>query len=126
MAKGRLNMKWARENGSPWNEEACTTAVRNQHFEVLKWLKENGCPLNSIACYSAALRNKSVDILDWLLENGYSLNSDLFLAAISGSVESLQWLKEKGCPWDSRASNGSFVWEFGEFEVVVGEWMSLE
>ena len=37
-------LKWARENGCPWNEYTCSNAAKNGHFEILKWARENGCP----------------------------------------------------------------------------------
>ena len=38
-------LKWARENGSPWDEDICAYAAESGHFEVLKWARENGCSL---------------------------------------------------------------------------------
>ena len=37
-------LKYARENGCPWDEWTCSFAARNGHLEVLKWARENGCP----------------------------------------------------------------------------------
>ena len=37
-------LKWARENGCPWNEDTCANAAENGYLEVLKWARENGCP----------------------------------------------------------------------------------
>jgi hypothetical protein len=37
-------LKWARENGCPWDEETCSAAAEGGHLEVLKWARENGCP----------------------------------------------------------------------------------
>ena len=37
-------LKWARENGCPWDKCTCTYAASNGHLEVLKWARENGCP----------------------------------------------------------------------------------
>ena len=36
-------LKWARENGCPWDWRTCTYAALNGHLEVLKWARENGC-----------------------------------------------------------------------------------
>jgi hypothetical protein len=37
-------LKWARENGCPWNEDTCAYAAKGGHLEVLKWARANGCP----------------------------------------------------------------------------------
>jgi hypothetical protein len=33
-------IKWARENGCPWNEDTYSSAAKNGHLEVLKWLRD--------------------------------------------------------------------------------------
>jgi uncharacterized protein YabN with tetrapyrrole methylase and pyrophosphatase domain len=37
-------LRWARENGCPWDEFTCGGAAMGGHLEVLKWARENGCP----------------------------------------------------------------------------------
>ena len=37
-------MKYAHENGCPWNEETCSEAAKNDHLECLEYARENGCP----------------------------------------------------------------------------------
>ena len=37
-------LKWARENGCPWDEITCTWAAEGGHLDVLKWARENDCP----------------------------------------------------------------------------------
>jgi hypothetical protein len=37
-------LKWARENGCPWDELTCAWAAKSGHIEVLKWARANGCP----------------------------------------------------------------------------------
>ena len=66
-------LKWARENGCPWDSNTCANAALNGHLEVLKWARENGCPWDSATCTYAA-------------ENGH--------------LEVLVWAQENGCPWD--------------------------
>jgi hypothetical protein len=41
-------LKWARENGCPWDEKTCAHAARGGHLKVLKWARENGCPWDEI------------------------------------------------------------------------------
>jgi len=47
-------LKWARENGCPWDEETCAYAAKGGHLEVLKWARENGCPWDEWTCAYAA------------------------------------------------------------------------
>eukprot|EP00797_Seminavis_robusta_P010078 Sro173_g076240.2 (279) ;mRNA; r:28935-29771 len=35
--KWHLDLKWARENGCPWDVWTCAFAARNGHLEILKW-----------------------------------------------------------------------------------------
>jgi hypothetical protein len=37
-------LKYAHENGCPWNEETCSSAASNGHLDVLKYAHEHGCP----------------------------------------------------------------------------------
>mgnify|MGYP003969262511 CR=1 FL=1 len=37
-------LKYARENGCPWDRWACIYAAKNNNLEMLKYLHENGCP----------------------------------------------------------------------------------
>jgi hypothetical protein len=53
-------LKWARENGCPWNKYTCENAARVGHLEVLKWARENGCPWNKYTRQVAA-RNGYVE-----------------------------------------------------------------
>ena len=36
-------LKWARENGCPWNELTCKSAASGGHLSCLQWARENGC-----------------------------------------------------------------------------------
>ena len=36
-------LKWARENGCPWDQDTCASR-RGGHLEVLKWARANDCP----------------------------------------------------------------------------------
>jgi hypothetical protein len=66
-------LKWARENGCPWDEQTCAHAAEGGHLEVLKWARENGCPWDESTCW---------------------------YAAEGGHLELLRWARENGAPWD--------------------------
>jgi hypothetical protein len=37
-------LRWARENGAPWDELTCANAAEGGHVELLRWARENGAP----------------------------------------------------------------------------------
>ncbi|ATZ81193.1 hypothetical protein BMW23_1150 [Bodo saltans virus] len=37
-------MKYAHENGCPWNSYTHIAAVKNERLECLKYIRENNCP----------------------------------------------------------------------------------
>ena len=49
-------LKYAHENGCPWNENTCAKAATNGHLDCLKYAHENGCPWDRNTCYGAAYK----------------------------------------------------------------------
>ena len=49
-----LHLKYAHENGCPWNCWTCKQAAENGHLDCLKYAHENGCPWNEYTCKHAA------------------------------------------------------------------------
>jgi hypothetical protein len=44
---GRLEcLKYAHENGCPWDKLTCIYATKSGHLDCLKYAHENGCPGN--------------------------------------------------------------------------------
>ena len=37
-------VKWLRADGCPWDEMACSSAVKNKHWDTLQYLVDNKCP----------------------------------------------------------------------------------
>ena len=62
-------LKWARDNGCPWDEDTCAFAAEAGQLDALKWARENGCPWNSDTCEFAA-NAEEVEVLEWAIENG--------------------------------------------------------
>ena len=58
-------LKWLRDKGFPWNEDACARAAEGGHLEVLKWLRAEGCPWDEWACERAA-KGGHLKMLRWL------------------------------------------------------------
>src|SRR3990167_3573208 len=57
-------LKYAHENGCPWNEETCSYASENGHLECLKYAHENECPWDSRTC-SYASENNGLECLKY-------------------------------------------------------------
>ena len=66
-------LKYAHENGCPWDENTCCRAAENGYLDCLKYVHENGCPWNEGTCH---------------------------LAARYGHLECLKYAHENGCPWN--------------------------
>ena len=119
-SRGWLNLvKWARENGSPWDHLTCAHAAHGGHLEVLKWLRESGCEWDQLTCDRAA-ENGHFEVLKWARENGCDWGvSTSVNAAWSDHLETLKWLRENGCPVHSNAF--AMAANRGQMEVL--KWM---
>ena len=85
-------LKWARENGCPWNKWTCSSAAQNGYLEILKWARENGCGWDGYTCTHAVIRGH-LDVLKWARENGCEWDSNTCkFAAKGGHLEVLKWL----------------------------------
>ena len=58
-------LKYAHENGCPWDELTCEWAASNGHLDVLKYAHENGCPWDGVTWVTAA-----ESVREWLRDNG--------------------------------------------------------
>lgn len=93
-----INMEWLRKNKCPWdNEETISHALAyGSPLENLKWLKDVlGCNFNDC---TLSIPKGSIKIAEWFKEIGCELNDTFYLteAAMNGSTELLQWLKDNG------------------------------
>ena len=68
-------LKWAREQGCPWDSWTCYHAAAGGHLEVEQWARGRDCPRDQSTCHTAARR---------------------------GHLEVLMWAREHGCPWVQR------------------------
>ena len=57
-------LKYAHENGCPWNEDTCKEAAREGYLDVLKYAREHGCPWNGLTWLCS-----EPNIRQWLEEN---------------------------------------------------------
>ena len=98
VSKERL--KWARENGCPWDGGVCSAAARGGHLEVLQYAHANECPWDEDTCSSAAVKGH-LEVLQYARANGCPWDeSTCRVAAGAGHLEVLQWARANGCPWN--------------------------
>jgi len=83
-------LKYAHEQGCPWDEETCEYAATNGDLECLKYAREHGCPWDDWTCMRAA-------------EYGH--------------LECLKYAHEQGCDWDEDVRQCRRWWTFGVSEV---------
>ena len=92
---------WLRKNGYPClNEETCHYAAAGGHLEVLKYAHENGCPWDERTCYEAA-GGGHLDVLKYLHEQGCPWDEWTYQAAArEGHLDVLKYLHEEGFPYE--------------------------
>ncbi|CAI6356757.1 unnamed protein product [Macrosiphum euphorbiae] len=94
-------LKLAHEIGIGWGDgQACTIAAETGNLEFLRYAKENGCPWDARTCTLAA-KSGHLECLKYARENG--CDWDVWTCAFasdSGQLECLMYARENGCPWD--------------------------
>jgi len=72
--KGHLAvLKWARENGCPWDENTCLFAAEQGHLSVLKWAVSAGCRWDLKKCRQAAQAAFHHDVYSWIYDQTHPL-----------------------------------------------------
>ncbi|KXZ47946.1 hypothetical protein GPECTOR_31g308 [Gonium pectorale] len=88
-------------------EEAATEAAAGGHLAALQALHAAGCPVSPLDVACAAAEGGHLAAVAWAVEAfgaAATLHTPLFAsAALSGNVQMLAWLRERGCPWDEQA-----------------------
>ena len=96
-------MKYAHENGCPWDKYTCTRAAETGHLDCLKYAHENGCPWDKGTCTMAA-QSGHLECLKYAHDNGCPWGKGTCtMAAQSGHLECLKYARENGCPWNQKA-----------------------
>ena len=98
-------LKWAKEEGCPWNERTCATIALGGHLVVLKWARDHKCPWGVNTCGFAA-KTGNLEMLKWArAHNAPWDRTTCEYAASGGHLEVLKWLRgdhdvQNACPWD--------------------------
>lgn len=89
-------LKWARENGCPWDKWTCSFAAEGGHLDVLQWARQNGCPWDQWAMAKAA-KNGHLHVLKWAFENGGIFTKYTFADDCCGKhLKMLHWALQRG------------------------------
>ena len=74
--------------------------VCSGNIKAVQWAYANGCPFYDETLCKAAADSKNMDMLQWLHNKGCPWDeSTCVAAALGGCFEMLQWLHNEGCPW---------------------------
>jgi Ankyrin repeats (3 copies) len=125
-SSGNVEMTaWVKQQpGVTCRRRAMAAAAAQGHTAVCEFLHAEGCPWDSSACSSAA-RNNHVDTLRWLREHDCFWNSDqsLIHAAEAGSVQVLAYMLEQGVVIDA-ASLTHLLSAAGAFnQLAAAQWL---
>ena len=96
-------LKWARENGCPWDETTIVSAIKNGHLDVTKFILEQECLYKGNIC-NCAITFGQLEMLIWLQSEGYK--TDEFsgvIAAGNGQLNILKYLWSNGHPFNLNA-----------------------
>jgi hypothetical protein len=95
-------LKYAHENGCPWDERTCEKAATHNNLECLKYAHENGCPWDEYTISETSRYTGTIDCLKYLIENGCPTDTTVMVnIARNGDLEMLKYVHEKGCPWST-------------------------
>jgi len=97
-------LKYAHENGCPWDDFTTLYAGKNGHLDCLKYAHENGCPWYGSTTLHIACRGH-LDCLKYAHENGcpWDIKTTMY-AAKNSHLDCLKYAHENGCPWHPKTT----------------------
>ncbi len=101
-----LSAEEALDVDGPWKSQICYQAARFGHSKVLEWCRSNDFPWDMMECMKIAMKNGHVSILKMIRPWPEDVPV-CAVAALSGNLRILQWLRKEGCPWDERTCHGA-------------------
>lgn len=124
IAHGNLKLvQWLASKACPRGNLIYLDAVRRGHMKLLEWMLEAGWfRLGAPFWYAQeAAKYGQIAVLEWALSEDPAFLTDFTIceyAAIGGHLQTLQWLRDRGCVWD-RATR---VAAFRNRQLHVLEW----
>jgi hypothetical protein len=114
------NLEWLLKNGCSFDNETLGISLKTNNSKLVKWLKYKKCPLGNVLSYAVYL--EKYKICEKLLTIGCKLTSNVFAFAITNpkiKIETLKWLKNKNCPYNSLAFENAVINE----NIKLIEWL---
>lgn len=111
-------LKWTRERGCPWDNEATVAVVdESLPLEMLKWMIEEGCPHDDEQLMALAVEMpKNSEILKWLHEvQDIPFPDDLFDSLWPTCADNLEYLLQA----TNRQLTNEELWDLANFEPSV-------
>lgn len=133
--RGHMNLlRYAHENGCPWDSSTTTAAAYSGHSECFLYAYEHGCAVDLSKCFmelvledmidaarrvhkdhgaaffpanacAVAARAEAWKCAIFAFEQGCSFKADCFsIAASLGGLEMMQYAHEHGCIWDDQTT----------------------
>lgn len=92
-------LRYAHENGCPWDDKACTCAALRGRLECLRYAHQNGCAWTTYTCSNASARGQ-LACLQYAHQNGCPWDErTCWEASTRGHPECLRYALEQGCPF---------------------------
>ena len=100
-------LRYAHQNGCPWDDAVCVGAAKNNQLECLRYAHEHGCPWDERTCNEAS-GNGHLELLRYAHQNGCPWNAwTPAFAAGGGHLDCLRYAHENGCPWDETTTTSA-------------------
>jgi hypothetical protein len=107
-SEGHLSlMLWMREYGCFFSWKDCAdSSLREDHSHILRWMQANCPEFDTSDMWSYAICHGRLEALSLFASTKPETLTALGLlpcrwACAHGRLEVLQWLRERGCPWES-------------------------
>jgi hypothetical protein len=96
---GLDTLKWARQNGIPWDYETTNVASEIGDLETLRWARENGCEVLEFSIMTASEKGH-VHILEYL-STFMEITPIVYKFAVAGGKpDVMRWARERMIPYD--------------------------
>jgi hypothetical protein len=94
-------LKYLKQRGWVFTADTCAAAATSDHAaSVLQYLHSEGAPFD-VRTITNAIPVQELPLLQWLCERGCNLSKvDPLAARPMGDLQTLSWLRSKGCPCD--------------------------
>lgn len=92
-------LRWALDNGCPYDESCSLAAAGNGHLDVLVWIKQLGHPFHRTVCTLSTFGDR-MSMLPWLLGPGGAFVDDTLCwhAVSCGRPRALRWALDRCSP----------------------------